>query len=211
MLLLVATPLVYRLADQNDELVQRLTNLREATRKPLPGYAVPTFTAPTLEGDTVTVGQTSPGQRQLLFVFTTTCPYCQATLPAWKHLASRVQADPGLDREVEVLGISKDSLAATRAYRHEHDLEFPILQFPRRKLVRLYRGGAVPLTMILDADGVVEYSRIGQIDLETAAMDSVVSALRSPPARLGDPRPRTDSPSARRADNFSTSATGGSR
>ena len=198
-----ATFLVYRLADQNEQLVGRYGDLREASRTPMPGYAVPTMRAPTVAGDTVTVGET-PGHRQLLFVLNTTCPHCRATLPVWKRIAAEIEASTD---DVEVLALSLDPLEATAAYREEHGLPFPVALFPEEKLIRLYKAGSVPLTVLLDSDGRVEYARLGRLDAGSQAVDSVLAAVyanREAPLTAG---PLSES--VMEADASTPSATGG--
>ncbi len=168
--------LVLALADQNRELSSRYESLRERTQWPHAGYAVPTFRATTLAGDTLTLGESAPGQRQLLFVFDTECPYCLATLPAWKRIASALNdADP----DVQVVGVSLDSADLARSYQEEHDLPFPVITFPSRKLQQLYRAGRIPLIVLLDAEGRTLYSRLGQLDVGPA-VDSVLAAAGLP-------------------------------
>jgi peroxiredoxin len=127
-----------RLRAENRKLVERFT-------EPHRGVVVPTFEGTTLDGDTVTVGEAPDSGRQVLFVFTTTCPYCVASLPAWRQIAATIQSAPSL--RAQVLGVSLDSAAVTRRYATAHGLRFPILTFPARKLSYLYRARSVPQTL----------------------------------------------------------------
>ncbi len=170
--------LVLALADQNRELSSRYDSLRERTQWPHAGYAVPTFRATTLAGETLTLGETGSGQKQLLFVFDTECPYCLATLPAWNRIASSLE---GSDAGVQVVGVSLDSADVTRTYVEEHSLAFPVTMFPSRKLQQLYRAGRIPLVVLLDAEGRTLYSRLGQL-IDGPAVDSVLAAARVPDA-----------------------------
>lgn len=177
--LLVAGGLIVQLSRQGSALAARYEVLREPLQWPHPGYSVPTFETRTLDGDPVRVGETTGEERQLVFVFRTTCPYCRASLKAWKGIASAVEAQRA---KVRVLGIGLDEDEALRAYREEHGLGFAVLRFPSEKLVRLYRARSVPLVVVLDSAGQVSYSRVGVLESE-AAVDSVLAAV------LGDERP----------------------
>ena len=162
-------------------LTWRIRQVRAAHRElfrrtthPHVGLYVPTFSTTSLTGSTVTVGRTAAGQKQLLFVFTTTCAYCRATLPAWSRLATTVDSSHSV--RVEVLGISLDSAEITRSYSTNHELRYPVVLFPEPKLRPMYRANAVPLTMLLDHEGEVLYSRFGVLD--RAAEDSLRRLLQ---------------------------------
>ena len=86
--LLAASALVVRLGQRGIAISKAYAELRTKATLPYRGYAVPTFRAAALTGDSITVGQLpDSGGRQVVLVFTTTCPYCRATLPVWKQLA----------------------------------------------------------------------------------------------------------------------------
>lgn len=137
---------------------------------------MPTFRTATLQGDSVTIGERADGGRQVLVVFTTTCPYCRASLPAWKRLTAL--ADTMSSPRVEVLGVALDSSRATiDRYAAEHTLPYRIVQFPQPKLAALYRSQRVPVTMVLNGDGRVIFARVGVVDTQ-AAEDSIVEAIR---------------------------------
>jgi peroxiredoxin len=145
---------------------------------------VPTFRALTLGGDSVTIGAT-PGRRQVLLFFTTTCPYCLASLPAWRRIAAADSAEP---TRFDLIGVSLDSAEQSSRYVMVHAVPFLVVMLPERKLARLYRASSVPLTMVLDSTGRVVYARLGQLPLQVA--DSVISAARGSAAQ-GPAEPAT--------------------
>lgn len=173
--LLVAALLIVRLSVELRTVTGDYTELLERLRSPHAGYMVPTFETETVAGERVTIGEASPGSRQLLLIFDTACPYCRASLPAWREIAGTIRSQ---ERRIAVLGLAVDEEdGPIRAYRQEHGFDFPVLRFPQPKLRRLYRATAVPLIVLLDSDGRVLYSRLGVLD-EPAAIDSVLAALR---------------------------------
>lgn len=176
------------LITQNEELARRL---QEVTTQPVRGEYLPAFAGATLEGDTVRVGETAPGGRQVLLVYTTTCQFCLATIPEWKALAARL--DTMRSVPVQVLGVSLDSAEVTLAYQREHALPYRTVRFPDEKTTSMWKAGMVPLTLVLDEQGRTIYSRIGEIR-ETATLDSIVEAVRWRPAP-----PPADSAAARTA------------
>lgn len=145
--------------------------------RPYQGFLVPAFHARTLAGDTVTVGASSPGGTQLLFFFTTTCPFCLETLPAWKRIAEEVQT---VGRgAVRVYGVSLSAEGETRDYARVHGLPFPVVFFPEPRLERLYRVLGVPFTVVLGSGGVMRHVRFGSLAGSSAAVDSVLCAARA--------------------------------
>ncbi len=98
--------------------------------------------------------------------------FCKASLSAWKRIAGEFAANS----QVEVVGISVDSVQVTREYVEEHGLEFPVVSFTDRKLRALYRAGITPQTLIIDAEGKVSFTRIGAVT-ETGAIDSIIDAV----------------------------------
>jgi peroxiredoxin len=192
--LLAASALVVVLSIRHIELNQAYAALRRRATEPHAGYAVPTFFAKTLTGDTLTIGEsTDSTSRQVLFVLTTTCPYCKATLPVWAELADSLERlDSG---RIRVVALSLDSVERTRRYVSEHELSYAVTTFPKDKLRRLYRAGSVPQTVVLNARGEVVYATVGQL-LAGPVLDSIYWAVSwKPTARLsvagGSPVART--------------------
>jgi len=174
--LVAAAGLVVRLAHKTDNLEERISVLQERAYMPYPGYWVPTYTTTTLAGNPVTIGEASPDTRQLLLFFNTSCPYCLASLPAWRELT--VVSDTVSHLKIHVVGVSLDSADVTAEYVNEHALHFDIIGFPQRKLVQLYRAGTVPRLIVLDHEGRVLYSRTGALE-GRSAVDSVVAVIRA--------------------------------
>ncbi|HEX2095480.1 MAG TPA: TlpA disulfide reductase family protein [Longimicrobiaceae bacterium] len=187
--LTVAAALVVVLSLKVRDLNERYSQVFERATRPYPGMFVPTFQATTLTGEPVTVGRSEGEGRQVLFFFTTTCPYCKSSLPAWREITARLDTVRSLP--VRVYGVSLDSTAVTRRYVQENRLPFPVLELPERKLAAIYRAQAVPLTVVLDAEGRMIHSRLGEIT-ERAAIDSVLAMVRwKPQPRPDSARPRS--------------------
>lgn len=145
--------------------------LREDMRHLHPGQHVPTVRAATLTGDSVTIGETSPGRSQVLIFFTTTCPYCRATLPAWRDLTRSLLADSA--GRHDVYWVSLSSPDSTREYVKDHAIAAPVAFLPDKKVRRVYGVHGVPVTVVLDARGRVLHTR--RTVLATAAsIDSVM-------------------------------------
>lgn len=180
--LTAAAALVVVLSLKVRDLNERYSKLFERATRPYAGMFVPTFQTTTLEGAPVTVGEAPGRGRQVLFVFTTTCPYCQSTLPAWREI--KASLDTVRSVPVAVYGISLDSADSTRTYAAQNKLPFPVVRFPQDKLTSIYRAGSVPLTVVLDEEGRMIHSHLGELR-ERASIDSVLAMVRWKP----EPRP----------------------
>ena len=171
--LVVSLALVVVLTWRVRQMRSAYRDLYARTIQPHVGLHVPTFSTTAIDGRPVTVGRTATGQRQLLFVFTTTCPYCLATLPAWRRLAATTS---GSGLAVETIGISLDSATVTESYSRMHSLPYPVVLFPESKLQAIYRTNAVPITLLLDDNGQVLFYHLGV--LNRATEDSVKALSR---------------------------------
>lgn len=164
---------------ENRRLAMRVSEVTRKVLLPYEGLMLPTARVATVDGDTLTVGEESGGGRQVLLVFTTTCPYCRASIPWFKAIQDSLQRSIA-SGEAKVIGVSLDSLKPTAAYRDKYDLTFPIALFAR-KLPVVYRTVQVPIVIVLDSVGQVTYRRLGVLGPE--AVDSIVQVARGPLSR----------------------------
>lgn len=192
--LTAAAALVVVLSLKVRDLNDRYAKLFERATRPYAGMFVPTFRTSTLDGAPVTVGEAPPSGRQVLFVYTTTCPYCKTTLPAWREIAAALDTVRSIP--VAVYGISLDSAEVTRRYAAENRLPFPTVRFPEDKLTAIYRAGTVPLTVVLDERGRMIHSRLGELK-GRPAIDSVLAMVRWKPDAPPGARPQAPSTAAR--------------
>lgn len=170
--LLVATVLVVVLANQLREVRAEYADLQERTRFLQAGMYVPPFHGATLNGDSIAIAASDPETRQVLLVYNTSCPYCEATIPAWQRLSARLDDEPG----VEIYGLSLDPGDTTRSYSDAHELRYPSVLLSDERMVSMYRASVVPQTLVVH-DGRVIHARVGLME-EDAALDSVVAAVK---------------------------------
>jgi peroxiredoxin len=169
--LLASTALLVALALKYQSLEARYRALAARLRDPYVGMYVPPLSVPSIDGGQVTLGEVAGGERQVLFVFNTSCAFCSASVPAWRQVVARLAAEPG----VRVYGLSTDSLAASRAYAAEHGLGFPIVSLTEPRGWALYHLHGVPWTLILNGEGRILFVRPGAVEGD-AAVDSIVAA-----------------------------------
>ena len=141
---------------------------------PHPGLVVPIVHARALDGEELLIGAPPEGERQVLYFFTTTCPYCLESIGEIQRLAGAVAADPAS----ALYGVAMDTLPAVRSYVEEHQLGFPVVVADRRTAA-LYRVRQVPQLTVVGNDGRISYTRQGVLG-DPAAVDSVLAALAAP-------------------------------
>jgi hypothetical protein len=176
---IVTSALVVFLSKRTIDLNRAYFELKKMTSQPHPGYVVPTLRVGVLSRDSMVVGELEDTlARQVVYVFTTTCPYCRATLPIWGLVFDSLSHMPS--SKVQVVAMRLDSAAATAAYAAEHHLQFPIAFFPDWKSPRYFRAHAVPQTLVLSHFGVVLYSHTGLLQ-RGPGLDSLFRSLSVAP------------------------------
>lgn len=171
--LVALSALVLTLAGRLRTAVRDNAELRREAALPHRGLVVPTFRANTVAGDHAVIGTDADSNaRQLLLVFTSSCPVCRATLPLWVQLADSLKR---LGGRVAVYGISLDSPDSSRAFVEANRIPFPVVMLPERKLIPLYHISAVPQSIVVSSKGVVTFAKTGR--LNKAALDSLYSAV----------------------------------
>lgn len=89
---------------------------------------------------------------QLLFVFTTTCPFCKENLINWKKLMALANKN-----KLTIVGISLDSAEKSEAYINEHQIDFPVfVPLDLASFKSQNKLNAVPVTVIRDSTGVAQ-------------------------------------------------------
>jgi hypothetical protein len=166
--------LVVVLGQRISEMDDQLEDARRALLVPQVGYFLPIFSTLDLDGVPVTIGETNPGERQIVVVFSTTCPYSQASLPAWQELARKLSDVD--DPRISLHAISIDDEKETRAYRDDNRWDVSIVRFPDRRVSWLSRANRVPQTLVLNEEGVVLYARMGELQ-RGLPVDSILNIL----------------------------------
>ncbi|MCS3810241.1 peroxiredoxin [Xanthomonas arboricola] len=179
--LLAACVLVAVLAWQNQQLRTQQQWLQTRVTAPYAGMYVPTIATTGMDGHSYTLGA-AHGQPQVLFFFTTTCPYCRRSAPTIVRAARQLQAN--LPGRPQLLGVCHCDPAQAARYAHVHGFDFPVVTLTDRRALMLFRARNVPLVMAVDGEGRVRHSHVGLFDT-TERVQDLVAALR-----------RTDAPAA---------------
>lgn len=134
---------------------------REA--QPALDYPAPDFTLNTLDGGQVTLA-TLRGQPVVLNFWATWCDPCRREMPALQATAELYAG------EVTVLGIDQGEAAATvQAFIDEYGLTYPILLDEKFSVGQQYNIRGMPTTFFIDADGIVRYLWVGEMNRITLA------------------------------------------
>ncbi len=169
--------------DVRESRVREL-QLNRRLREPWRGNAMATFSARSIQGDTVTVARVPVGSNQLVYVFSTRCAFCRRSNPhiiALQRALDSAAMTGGV--RVQVVGISLDSLPESEQYVEEQGLTFPVVRFPERKLRLIYKTLVVPSLMLLTDEGRVILARLGVFETK-AAFDSLLKAALTPPPNM---------------------------
>jgi peroxiredoxin len=166
-----------------------------------PGAPAPSFTATTLDGDAVTLGDYND-RVILLNVWATWCPPCREEMPSMERLYRRFQ-ERGTPFEVLAVSIDaspgeKDSVGNVggdlKAFAEEFGLTFTILHDPAGRIQQIYQTTGVPESFLIGRDGVIHRRVAGAVDWDTPEWDATI-------ARLVDGVPRPEAVAA--SDGFS--------
>ncbi|MBI3579180.1 MAG: TlpA family protein disulfide reductase [Ignavibacteriales bacterium] len=89
-------------------------------------------------------------QNYLLFIFSTTCPFCEKNIENWKKIARENKNDRSI-----ILGISIHNLEDTKKYYISHQLNFKVA-LADTSFARKYKIYGVPETILISGKGAVK-------------------------------------------------------
>ncbi len=109
--------------------------------------------------------------QSIIFVFTTSCPFCMKSLPYWKLLASMAQS-----AGIEVLGVSIDSREKTTVLVRDSSLSFPVANaLDPQRFSRVNHLPSIPETILRSKEGIA--LRIWSGPIEEKSLAEVVQAI----------------------------------
>jgi peroxiredoxin len=115
------------------------------------GNELPEFTTRDIEGRETRIAARGNGNT-LLFIFNPGCDRCEAGMPAWTK-ASKKLAE--LQSNARVIALSTADSYVTVQYARRMKLPFAVAPFPSVEMQKQYGVMEVPLTVVVDAKGVV--------------------------------------------------------
>jgi peroxiredoxin len=148
------------------------------------GTAAPNFQLWNLEGNVVSLSSLR-GKVVLLNFWATWCGPCRVEMPAMELLYRNFPR-----KDFEILAVSTDpqGIAVTKPFRDSLGLSFPILHDSDFRVGVAYGARTLPMTFLLDRDGVITHRIFGSRDWQSPEAHQLVQTLvtrpPSPPARM---------------------------
>ncbi len=155
-------------------IVSRPTFLSANDVRPEEGHLAPDFALKTLEGKTVRLSDLRGKKVVLLNFWATWCPPCRLEMPTMQRIYSDYK-DKGF--EVLAINIEPDATEEIREFIQELRLTFPILLDPDMKVTRKYRLIGLPVSMLIDRQGIIRSKSLGYHDWTDKESRSRVEAL----------------------------------
>ena len=98
-------------------------------------------------------------RRQMIFIFTTTCPFCKEVVATWNHLAATARSS------FSVFAISLDPKDQTLVYIKENKISYPVLVTIDPKVFKkMNKTHTVPQTIITGRTGKVQKVWTGKLN-----------------------------------------------
>ena len=137
------------------------------------GEPAPNFQLPDLNGRLVTLSDLR-GKVVLLNFWATWCGPCRVEMPAMEQL---YQTFSRKDFEILAVSIDAQGVAITRPFQQEYHLTFPILHDADYRVGLTYGARSLPMTFLVDRQGVVRHQIFGARDWGASDAQQLVQML----------------------------------
>lgn len=148
------------------------------------GAEVPWFAAARLGGgDTVTVADLR-GSPVLLNLWATWCPPCRHETPYLETIAERWGG------RLRVVGVTVDNRGSeqlARSFLEQAGADYEQLHDPAMTAMDLFGAPGLPATFLIDAEGLVTFSRLGPVMEGDRDFESAIEELAGPPESASGP------------------------
>jgi peroxiredoxin len=155
MALIAMLAMIALLGWQNRSLRQDRDWLVDRANRPYLGMYVPIVETRTIEGAAVAIGRPD-SDRQILFFFNHTCPYCLSSAPTVADTARLLRSE--FNGRVGMLGVCDCTQAQAVEYAARQHFDFPVIAMQDERTLALYRARTVPLLMAIDREGRVRHT-----------------------------------------------------
>ncbi len=142
--------------------------------RPEEGHVAPDFSLKTLEGKTVRLSDLRGKKVVLLNFWATWCPPCRLEMPTMQKIYSDYK-QKGL--EILAINIEPDATEEISEFINELRLTFPILLDTDMKVTRKYRLIGLPVSMLIDRQGIIRSKSLGYHDWTSKDSRSLVEGL----------------------------------
>lgn len=119
------------------------------------GDELTTFNATTLDGTAFQLGH--QGYPMVINFWATWCPPCRSEMPELQKFGER-------NRDVELYLVSiQENSATIRNFLRQEGLNLNPVIDPTGEAARFYRVNAVPTTIVVNAQGIIIYRKVGLV------------------------------------------------
>ena len=117
---------------------------------PLPGYSAPDFTLVTIQGEEIQLADTI-GQPVVVNFWATWCGPCRAEMPDFQRASERLAG------QALILGVNqRESPDQITQFALSVGVDYPLLVDASGDINRLYRVRALPTTVFIDRQGIID-------------------------------------------------------
>jgi peroxiredoxin len=138
------------------------------------GHFAPDFALKTLEGNTVRLSEFRGKKVVLINFWATWCPPCRLEMPTMQQIYAEYKAK---GFEILAVNIEPDAQQEIRDFIKELRLTFPILLDPDMKITRKFRVIGLPVSILIDRQGIVRAKEVGYHDWTTKASRTQIEKL----------------------------------
>ncbi|GKS57283.1 hypothetical protein YTPLAS18_08100 [Nitrospira sp.] len=162
-------------AEQVGQATSRHTETVISVARTVPslGDPAPDFRLKNLSGETITLDHYR-GVVIMVNFWATWCGPCRVEMPAMEELYRTF-----LRKDFEILAVSTDAqgMAVTRPFTKEFGLTFPVLHDADYQVGLAYGARTLPMTFLLDRQGVVRHRVYGARDWHSPAAVQLIQTL----------------------------------
>ena len=137
------------------------------------GEPAPNFQLPDLNDHLVTLSDLR-GKVVLLNFWATWCGPCRVEMPTMEQL---YRMFPRKDFDILAVSIDAQGVAVTRPFQEEYHLTFPILHDADYRVGLMYGARSLPMTFLVDRQGVVRHQIFGVRDWGASEAQQLVQML----------------------------------
>ena len=142
--------------------------------RPEEGHQAPDFTLKNTEGKTVRLSELRGKKVVLINFWATWCPPCRLEMPTMQKIYTEYK---GKGFEIFAVNIEPDANEEIREFINELRLTFPVLLDPDMKVTRRYRLIGLPVSLLIDRQGMIRAKELGYHDWTDKASRQQVESL----------------------------------